>query len=460
MTADIMQYHDKRIHMIGIGGSSMAGLSRMLRKKGYAVSGSDNYDKESIRALRAEGIPVTIGHRPQNVQEADLVVYSAAIHADNPERAEAARLFIPQMERSTLLGQLMRGYHQTVCVSGTHGKTTTTAMIAQLAMEAELSPTIHIGGEFPYIGGSTHVGEDAVFIAEACEFNASFLQMHPTIGIVLNIGEDHLDFYRDINHIAETFGQFASMIPKEGYCIGNGDDPLVLKLMQNVSCQTISYGLSPHNRLRAENLYYDEFGRARFDAVLDGEPIAHLNLQVAGDFQMLNALAAIGSALALQIEPQKAAASLDAFTGVQRRFEHTGTVEGVKLYHDYGHNPVEMRGALSVAKKQPHHKLWAVMQPHTYSRVKRLFEEYVHCCEDADEILITDIYAAREKDPGDINSQMLVDAIGKTGQRVHLTPTFDDTEAYLRAHWQPGDVVLTMGCGNINELNEQIQSER
>jgi len=201
VAVDISDYIGKRVHMVGIGGSSMSGLSRLLQKKGYAVSGSDSYDKEIIHALRAEGIPVCIGHRPENVQDADLLVYSAAIHEDNPERVEARRLHIHQMERSALLGQLMRGYRQAVCVSGTHGKTTTTAMTAQLLLDAGLSPTIHIGGEFRYINGSTYIGENDLFVAEACEFNASFLQMRPTVAAVLNIGEDHLDFYCDIDHI-------------------------------------------------------------------------------------------------------------------------------------------------------------------------------------------------------------------------------------------------------------------
>jgi len=443
--------------MVGIGGSSMSGLALLMKHKGYIVSGSDNYDKAVIRALRDDGVPVHIGHRPENVRDADLLVYSAAIHEDNPERMEAKRLGIPQMERSTLLGMLMRGYQQTVCVSGTHGKTTTSAMIAQTLMGAGLSPTVHLGGEFRYIGGSTYIGKDDLFVAEACEFNASFLQMRPTIAVVLNIGEDHLDYYRDIDHITETFEQFVSLVPKDGYCIGNGDDDLVYQLMRRAHCQTLSYGQNPRNQLQPENLRFSETGNATFDAVFRGDRIAHVNLLVAGDFNMRNALAAIACAFVLRVDLQKGAESLGSFTGVDRRFEYTGTVAGVRLFHDYGHNPVEMRGALSMAKKQPHNRLWAVMQPHTYSRVKRLFSEYIHCCEDADEVLITDIYAAREKDPGDIKSVMLVDAIKKTGRRIHLTPTFDDTEAYLRAHWQPGDLVLTMGCGNINELNIQIQ---
>lgn len=456
MTFHIHQFVGKRLHMIGIGGSSMSGLAGLLQKSGYHVTGSDNYASGSVRTLQSQGIPVVIGHFAQNVHGADLIIFSAAIAEDNPERIEASRLGIPQMERSILLGQLMQGYAQAVCVSGTHGKTTTTAMIAQILLQANLDPTVHIGGNFELIGGSTRIGKDDVFVAEACEFHESFLQMQPTVAVVLNIGEDHLDYYRDINHITETFAKFAALVPADGFLIGNGDDERVMALLRSAKCHTVSYGTDARNRLRPENLQYNPLGHASFDATLDGALIAHVSLRVGGDYNMLNALAAIACAHALGADMEKTAQALGDYSGVHRRFEHTGTVAGVKLYHDYGHNPVEMRGALSVAKKQPHHTLWAVMQPHTYSRVKRMFDDYIHCCEDADEILITDIYAAREKDPGDIHSLMLVDAISKTGQRVHYTATFDDAEAYLRAHWQPGDLVLTMGCGNIHELNAQI----
>lgn len=456
MTLHIHQYAGKRLHMIGIGGSSMSGLAGLLQKAGYRITGSDNYASASVHSLRENGIPVHIGHIAANVHGTDLIIYSAAISDDNPERMEANRLHIPQMERSTLLGQLMQGYAQAVCVSGTHGKTTTTAMIAQALLHAGIDPTVHMGGYFDAIGGSTRVGGKDVFVAEACEFHVSFLEMQPTIAVVLNIEADHLDYFHNIENIVAAFKKFVDLVPQNGFLVGNGDDTRVAALLQSATCQTLSYGVGSHNRLRPIHLSYNELGHASFDAVLDDTILAHVSLQVGGDFNMLNALVAIACAHILQADMERVAQALHAFTGVHRRFEHTGTIAGVKLYHDYGHNPTEMRGALSVAKKQPHHKLWAVVQPHTYSRLKLLFDDYINCCEDADEILITDIYAAREKDPGDIHSLMLVDAIAKTKQHVHYTPTFNDTENFLRAHWQPGDLVITMGCGNINELNEQI----
>ena len=281
--------------------------------------------------------------------------------------------------------------------------------------------------------------------------------MHPTVAIVLNIQEDHLDYYKDLADIANAFRKFVGKVPPEGVFIGNGEDENVLAIMKDAACRSETFGFAENCDWRPQELTLDGEGHPSFTLTFHGEPVCEMTLRVAGQFNIMNAMAAMAAAHALGADMQKAAAALSTFENVHRRFELTSVTDGVKVYHDYGHNPVEMAGALSVAKLQHANRIWAVMQPHTYSRVKRLFQDYIHCCDAADEILITDICAAREVDPGDINSQMLVDAIAATGQHVHLTPTFDDTERYLRAHWQPGDLVLTMGCGNINVLNEQIR---
>lgn len=453
---NIFDFRGKRVHMIGIGGSSMSGLAQMLSSKGFLVSGSDGMKSYTTDELQKEGIPVVIGHQASNVHGADVVVYSAAIAQDNPERLEIHRLGLPSMERATLLGQLMGHFAKSIAVCGTHGKTTTTAMLAQIFMEAGSDPTIHIGGKLDAIGGSTRVGQSDIFLAEACEFNASFLHMRPTIAVVLNIEEDHLDFYRDLEHITSTFGEFLALLPDEGTCIGFGDDSRITGLMDRLSCRLITFGYATHNTLFPENLTYDTTAHGEYDITFPDGQTAHVRMSVPGITSVTDSLACMATAYACGIPAQQAADSLHNFSGAKRRFEHTSTVQGVRLYHDYGHNPAEMKNVLATAKAQEHNRLWAVMQPHTYSRVKSLFAQYIDCCRDADEILITDIFAAREKDPGDIHATMLVDAIQKTGQSVHYTPTFDDTEAYLRAHWQPGDLVLTMGCGNINLLNDQI----
>ena len=453
----INDFAGRRVHMIGIGGSSMSGLAGMLVSHGIRVTGSDSSRSYMTDMLREHDIPVHIGHRAENVHGADLVVYSAAIAQDNPERAEAARLAIPQMERATLLGQLMEGYRHAINICCTHGKTTTTSMIAEVLLDAGFDPTVHIGGQLDYIGGSTRVGAKETFVVEACEFNASFLQFHPTVAVVTNIEEDHLDFYKDLDDICRAFEKFFSLLPPHGVCIGNGDDPRVSALLASLKRQSVTYGMGESCDWRPLNLVYGETGCASFDAALRGEVCAHVELHVPGEYNVLHALATIAACVQVGADAGVVAESLSRFTAPHRRFEFTGTVCGVNLYTDYGHNPAEMHSALENAVRQPHHRLWAVMQPHTYSRVKTLFKDYIHCCDLADELLVTDIYAAREKDPGDIHAMMLVDAIAATGQNVHYTPTFDDAEAYLRAHWQPGDLVITMSCGDIHLLNAQIQ---
>lgn len=453
----IMDYKGKRVHMIGIGGSSMSGLALLLLQHGFHVSGSDNLETYTTKHLRDElGVPVAIGHKPENVHGSDLIIYSAAILADNPEREECYRLGIPQLERGPLLGQLMQGYDSSIGVCGTHGKTTTTSMLAQILVSCGKDPTIHIGGNLDFIGGNTRIGQGNTFLAEACEYNGSFLYMHPTAAIILNIDEDHLDFYKDIWAIQNAFGQFLQLIPKTGVAVGNGDDERVVELFKTLSCKKVLFGMKEHCDFTAKNSTENSFGCMSFDFCNGNRILGHVELTVPGSFQQANALAALSMAYALGVEPQAACDALHSFAGAHRRFELTCEIDGVKLYHDYGHNPKEMRNAISVAVKQPHNRVWAVMQPHTYSRVKGLFEEYLTCTEAADITLVTDIYAAREKDPGDICTEMIVAGMTEHGIHAIHTPTFDDTERYLRENWKPGDLVLTMGCGNINQLNDQI----
>lgn len=455
-TRHIRDFQGQHIHMIGIGGSSMSGLAQMLLEKGYRVTGSDNLETYATKHLREIGVPVTIGHVAENVHGADFVVYTIAILPDNPERLEVKRLQIPNIERATLLGQLMEGFDVAIGVCGAHGKTSTTAMLSQVLLETELDPSIHIGGSLDFIGGSTRIGKSQTFLAEACEFNASFLHLRPTVAVVLNIDADHLDFYRDIDHIQETFGKFLALLPEDGMAIGNGDDPRIVELFSALTCRKMTFGLNAECDWQPLNLQYDELGKGSFDVGYHGEVLGHVDLSVAGFFHVTNALACLCCAYSQHADMERACAAISHFSGVHRRFEHTSTIDGVKLYHDYGHNPAEMRNILSVAAKQPHNRLWAVMQPHTYSRVKRLFDDYITCTQDADITLVTDIYAAREKDPGDIKAEQIVKAMCERGISAIHTPSFADTERYLREHWQEGDLVLTLGCGNINQLNEQM----
>lgn len=456
MTAHICDYQGKHVAFIGIGGCSMSGLAGLMKDLGYTVTGSDRDRSHKTDALIESGIPVAIGHDAQNVHGADLVVYTAAIAQSNPERVEAARLGIPEIERATLLGQLMDGYAQAIGVSGTHGKTTTTAMLAQVFVACGERPTVHIGGELAALGGSTLLGDRDVFIAEACEFAGSFLKLKPTIAVILNIDEDHLDFYKDIDAIEQAFARYARLTPEDGWCVGWGDDPRVRRVLEQSGRKVRSYGLGFHNELRAEQISYDELGRAHFVATLFGHPLCEVSLAVPGEHNLLDALAVIAVASIRELPMQEVAEHLGRYTGAHRRFELTSVTDGVNVYQDYGHNPTEIKNALKIAKLQPHKTLWAVWQPHTYSRTKKLFSQFLDTFSDADKVLVTDICASREVDPGDIASEMLIAPLHEHGVDAVLTPSFDDTERYLRAHWQPGDLVITLGCGNIDLLNDQI----
>ena len=459
MTAvpQIRDYRGKRVHMIGVGGSSMSGLAEMLVDQGYQVTGSDRTDGYLMDDVRRKGIRVMIGHRAENVHGADLVVYTAAIPRDNPELTEADRLGIPAMERAWLLGQLMAASPRPVAVCGAHGKTTTTSMLSQVLVDCGLDPSVHIGGKLDAIGGSTRIGRGEVFLAEACEFNRSFLKMRPWMALVMNIDADHLDCYRDIDEIEETFGQFLSLLPADGVAIGKGTDERVRRQMNRLACRTVTFGLSEDCDWYPAGLTEDEEGRARFTLTHAGQPVCPVRMGVPGRFNVENALAALCAAAELGADVRKAAESVEAFRGAHRRFELTGHLNGAELFHDYGHNPTEMRNAVGIARKRCRGKLVAVMQPHTFSRVKTLFNDYLTCTEEADVTLVTDICAAREKDPGDIHSGMLVEGMRAHGLDAVWTPSFDDTEAWLRAHLGPGDLAITLGCGDINLLNEQIR---
>jgi len=453
----IRDYAGKRIHMIGIGGSSMSGLAQMLISKGYQVSGSDRTEGYLIGDVRAAGAQVFIGHAAEQVHGVDLVIYTGAAASDNPERVEADRLGIPSMERSVLLGQLMEGYPQAVGICGAHGKTSTTSMLSQMLVECGLDPSVHIGGKLDAIGGSTRIGQGDAFLAEACEFRRSFLEMRPTVAVVLNIDADHLDCYKDIDEIEATFGQFMHLLPENGVCIGKGTDERVMRQMKTLSCRTLTFGMTAECDFHPENLTEDERGYASYDLIGLGEKLARVTMAVPGDFNVENGLAALCTAYVLGADVRQAAQSLGCFTGAHRRFEKTGEINGgAELFHDYSHNPTEMRNAVSIARKRCKGTLYAVMQPHTFSRVRTLFDEYLTCTALADVTVVTDICAAREKDPGDLHSGMLVEGMKAHGVNAVWTPSFDDTEKYLREHMKPGDLAITMGCGDVNMLNEQI----
>lgn len=443
-----------RVHMIGIGGSSMSGLAGYLLDEGYRVQGSDRVRSHKTDALEKKGCRIFVGQKAENVRDCDIVIYSAAISEDNPERVEAARLGIPQIERCDLLGEIMRGSGSSVAVAGTHGKTTTTSMLAQIFTAAGTDPSVHIGGELDAIGGSTLHGKGD-FIVEACEYHRSFLHLSPTVCVILNIDEDHLDYYRDIDEIEGAFRDFAALLPSDGWCVACGDDERARRTAMTAP-HFITYGMGDDNDLIARGVVIDELGRPTFTVLWRGQDLGRFRLNVAGPANLLDSLAAIAVSIIRCIPMEAVKKALASFVGAHRRNELTSVTDGVRVFTDYGHNPAEIKSALSIARMTPHKTLWSVWQPHTYSRTTSLFNAFLSTFDDADELLITDICAAREKDPGDIASSMLIEPLRRRGIRVHLTPTFDDAEKYLRAHWREGDIMISHGCGDIDLLNEQI----
>lgn len=457
--AHIRDYKNKLIHLIGIGGSSMSGLAEMLQSLGYSVQGSDGAESYIVDMLRKKGICVTVGHSASNILGVGLVVYSAAIDKNNPERVEAKKLNIPQIERKDLLGQLMEEYKNSICICGTHGKTTTSGMLAHCLAYCGKDPSVHIGGRLDSIGGSVRMGGHEYFVAEACEFNESFLSMPANIALLMNISEDHLDYYRDINHIKDSFTCFLKKLEPNGLCIYCADDKNSLDVVNRLNCKKIGFAMneSANADYLIKNLKFLESGNADFDIYHKGKNISHITLSVPGKIQALDALAVFACCDYLNIENKDIQKALNSFTGVHRRFELTGVYEGVKYYHDYGHNPEEMEQILHTAKMQNPKRLIAVMQPHTFSRVKRLFNSYGLCTKIADISLVTDICAAREWDDLGMHSSQIVKLMKDNGINAHYTPSFDDVQNYLLNNCKEGDLVITMGCGDINKLNDNIK---
>ena len=403
---------------------------------------------------------VGLGHDGENVKDADLAVYSMAVAEDDPEIVYCRDNGIPIIERSVLLGQLSSDYDRSVAVCGTHGKTTVTSMLAQILIESDVDPTVHIGGVLNSVGGGVRVGNSELFLTEACEYRRNFMNIDPTHIILTNIDEDHLDYYRDIDEIEDAFGDFLAKLPEDGWALVNGDDEHVEKVIGRACCETSTFGRSPSCSYRIGDITEDEDGRCSFDISFKGNPIGHVDMSIPGDSNAMNALAAIAMAHHLGVDARQACNIVERFTGAHRRFERTGTLNGAELFHDYGHNPAEISNAVSIARKRCRRgRLWAVIQPHTYSRVKTMFDDYLGCTEEADVTLITKIFAAREKDPGDIDSGMLVDAMKDRGLDVRLTPEFSDVIKVLRNEVREGDLVITMGCGDIYKLNEMLEQE-
>lgn len=445
------------IHFIGIGGISMSGLAEILLEEGFTVSGSDSKESPLTKKLESEGAHISYGQKAENIIPGiGCVVYTAAIHKDNPELMEAVARKIPLLTRAELLGQLMKNYDTPIAVSGTHGKTTTTSMISHILLAGDLDPTISVGGILKAIGGNIRVGHSGTFITEACEYTNSFLHFYPKIGIILNIEEDHLDFFKDLEDIRHSFHQFAALLPAEGTLVINGDITDYQEIYKGLSCHTVTYGSSPEFDYSADHITYDENGHVSFDLIRNGQKTDHIFLSVTGDHNVSNALAAIAVSDLLSIPMETVKKGLLSFTGTDRRFEYKGEFNGVTVVDDYAHHPTEIAATLKASQHSPHNAVWCVFQPHTYTRTKAFFHEFAEALSHTDHLILADIYAARETDTLGISSADLAEECRKLGTDTHYFPTFEEIEAYLKENCRPGDLLITMGAGDVVNIGEDL----
>lgn len=438
----------KRIHLVGIGGCSMSGLAQIFRARGYEVQGSDKNVSPFTKRLAELGVPVTIGHAAQNVGDADLVVYSAAIRADNAERVAAKERGIPELERSVALGQLTEGYKNVVGIAGCHGKTTITSMLALICASGAIDATVHIGGFVDFLQGGVLLGSHETFITEACEYVESFLTLRPTVALVNNIDNDHLDYYGDMEHITAAFGKFIDLLPEDGLFLGCADDARVRQLLAQYEGNKLSYGHKDADYVPA-HIEYDEGGCPSFDLVFCGKTLGRIKLNVPGEHNIINAIAAAAVALDAGAGMEKIASALARFENTRRRFELYGERDGIAYYHDYAHHPAEIAATLAAAKRVKHNRLFCVFQCNSYTRAKTLFIENVTCFADADETLVPDIYPGREKDDGSVHARDMVRAINAGGAKATYLGTFEEIRDYLDEHARPGDLVVTVGSGDV-----------
>lgn len=439
------------VHFIGIGGISMSGIARVLLANGVKVSGSDTSSSKIIDKLKQNGATVYPSHSAENISNQDLVVHTAAVKSDNPEIQEAIKKGIEVIDRAEMMGRLMKDYKNAVSVAGTHGKTTATSMMSYIMIKAMLEPTVMVGGELDILGGNYKIGKKDYFITETCEYCRSFLKFFPTIGIILNVEADHLDYYKDLDDIKDAFSSFARLVPEDGALVVCADDKNAMDCVKNVFAPVYTYGIN-NGEFTASHISYDSFGYPSFEVLRNGEKILDLKLNVTGIHNVSNAVGCTAAACAMGIDYKYIKEGLEAFSGTKRRFEKKGVLNGALVIDDYAHHPTEIAATLNAIKNIKHNKLWTVFQPHTYTRTYTLYEDFKNVLKMADNVILADIYAAREKDTGLVSSKQLADDI----ENATYMESFEKIEKFLKENVSEGDIVLTMGAGNVVEIGEHI----
>ncbi len=450
--------HPIHIYFVGIGGISMSGLAEILANAGFKISGSDWKASPITRKLEKKGIHIKYGESSDHVtDDIDLAILTSAVHDTNLEFQAIREKNIPYISRAELLGQLMQNYSTPIAISGTHGKTTTTSMVSQILLDAETDPTLSVGGILKAIGGNVRVGGNSdIFVTEACEYTNSFLSFFPKISIILNIEEDHLDFFKDLADIRNSFRRFAQLLPADGALIINGEIPNYSEITKDLPCRIITFGHSTENDYYPTEISYDETACATFKVHRKTGTETSVSLNVPGDHNILNALAALALSDLLNINPDTASNALHNFGGTGRRFEYKGSLNGVTIIDDYAHHPTEIAATLQAAQNYPHKNLWCVFQPHTYTRTKAFLQEFAHALALADKVVLADIYAARETDTLGISSVDLQKELQKLGHECYYFPSFEEIENFLSDNCINGDVLITMGAGDVLKIGEDL----
>ena len=440
-------------HLVGIGGVSMAPLAEVLNGMGMEITGSDMRESATVAHLRSLGISIHIGHATENLQGAALVIRTAAAHDNNPEIAAARENGIPVFERAQAWGALMGDYKHALCISGTHGKTTTTSMCTHIAMAAGVDPTVMIGGTLPLLGAGHRVGKGDTIILESCEYCNSFLSFRPTVAVILNIEADHLDFFKDLADVEHSFYSFANLVPRDGMVIANADDRNTMDTLAELDRPLMTFGLGEYADVYSANLTRNN-GLPEFDILYHGEPFAHIRLQVPGTHNVKDALAAAAAAIYMGVEPEAVERGLNGFHGAGRRFEFKGEYNGARVCDDYAHHPGEIHALLEAAKSLHYKRIICAFQPHTYSRTSALFNDFVQELSVPDITILAEIFAARETNDIGISAKDLADRI----PGAEFYPTLPEVTARLRELAQPGDLILTVGAGDIYTAGEALVS--
>lgn len=446
------------LHFTGIGGISMSALAEIMISRGFTVTGSDSHESKITDHLESLGAKIFYNQVAGNISsDIDVLIYTAAIKQDNPELVKAKELGIPLLTRAEFLGQIMLNYPMAIGVSGTHGKTTTTSMLSQIMLEGNTDPTILVGGIMPAIHGNTRVGHSDKLITEACEYTNSFLSFKPNMAIILNVAADHLDFFKDLDDIKHSFRKFAELVPDDGFLVINSDIDNLEYFTDGLKCKVITVGSDPaKSDYSATNIEFDQFAKGSYDLVVNGEKSFHVALNVTGEHNIYNSLAAIAAAHAMGISDENIKAGLTQYGGTDRRFQYKGKVGDVTIIDDYAHHPDEITATIKTAKHYPHKKMWVVFQPHTYSRTKSLLPEFGKALKEADAVVLADIYAAREKDTLGVSSLDVKKEIEKYGTEVHYYPSFSEIENFLLESCSPGDLLITMGAGDVVKIGEHL----